>query len=276
MKHIRKWTALWAVLSLLLTLWAPMTVGAEAPALSPAAPQAVATPAEQTRRDDLLYVSGELLETLNNGATLRHVYNRIIDGILADEEYIEIPFDTFSLTEEETQLLISVVDATLPESYGDNIGHSYSSFNFYSDGSGATFYPWTYTWDLNETQKELTNRQVEAFTADLEGKSDFDKSRILYQRLVEWNNYDMGVYHQTAYGALIEKMSVCAGYARAYQLLLQAVRSEAFLVAVLDGLFERLLLVCFRLFGRRKRCLFFLKLRFQLFNFVCFFIQAGA
>ena len=223
MKHIRKWTALWAVLSLLLTLWAPMTVGAEAPALSPAVPQAVAAPAAQIQWDDLLYVSGELLETLNNGATLRHVYNRIIDGILADEEYIEIPFDTFSLTEEETQLLVSVVDATLPESYGDNIGHSYSSFYFYSDGSGATFYPWTYTWELNETQKELTNRQVEAFTADLEGKSDFDKSRILYQRLVEWNSYDMGVYHQTAYGALIEKMSVCAGYARAYQLLLQAV-----------------------------------------------------
>ena len=208
MKTTRKFTALLAVLSLLLALWAPMAVVA-APAET-----AVAAPAVRAVADPL-EAPLELLARLDNGDKLCAVYRLILDAVKTGTDYIH--FDDYTLSEEEQQILQSVVDATLPENYGNNVGHSYCSV-------GETyFFNYFYTWDMTEEHKQQTNQQIDALTADLTGKSDFEKSVILYERLAQVNRYDYGTYHQTAYGALVEGMSVCAGYARAYQALLQAV-----------------------------------------------------
>lgn len=67
------------------------------------------------------------------------------------------------------------------------------------------------------------------------GMSDFEKALTLHDALVRGTEYDYVTYErikqdeqyqsdsQTAYGCLVEHNAVCAGYSRAYQLLLQRV-----------------------------------------------------
>lgn len=205
MNKTRKLTALLLVVSLLCALWAPMAVSAEA--VMPRAVSAATDPIEAPL---------ELLARLENGDKLCAVYRQIVAAIDAGEYAIEFE-DGYTLTDEEQLILQTVVDATYPEGYGDYIGHSYCTV--YEN----TFYSWFYDWGLTAEMEAEVNQRVAELTADLYDKSDFDKCRILYERLIEENHYDYGTYHQTAYGALIEDKSVCAGYGRAYQLLLQTV-----------------------------------------------------
>lgn len=65
----------------------------------------------------------------------------------------------------------------------------------------------------------------EAVTDDM---SDYDKAKALHDYLVLNNEYDMRLYSgnmphisYTAYGAILEHTSVCAGYAYAYKMLLE-------------------------------------------------------
>ena len=204
MKTARKLTALLMVVSLLCSLWAPMAVSA-----------AVAQPTPASTAIDPIKAPLELLARLDNGQKLCAVYNQIVDCIQRGDEYVF--FDGYTLSDEEQLILQTVVDATFPESYGDHIGHSYCTV------SADYFHNWFYDWGLTIEMKDAVNQRVAELTADLYDKSDFDKSRILYERVVNENRYDFGEYHQTAYGALIEDKSVCAGYGRAYQALLQAV-----------------------------------------------------
>lgn len=209
---LRKFTALLAVLTLLCALWAPVSVSAEAPA-AVTAPTAPAAPAAA---DDTLEAPLELLAALDNGDKLCAVYSQIIDGIRKGETYFAFE-GGYTLTEQEQNILQSVVDATIPEIYGDFVGHSYCSV--YED----FFSGWFYDWGVTAEQFDQLEQVVAEMTADLAGKSDYEKSLILYERLINANVYDYSEHHQTAYGALIEGASVCAGYARSYQLLLQTV-----------------------------------------------------
>ena len=209
MKPLKKLTALLVVLSLLCTLWVPMAVSAEtaAPIAVDEAPAAVSDPVD---------AAAELLAALDNGDTLCAVYRIIIDAIRNGEEYVSFG-DRYALTETEKNILVSAVDATIPEIYHGNAGHSYATI--YEN----TFYSWFYDWGISAPQFDALASRVAEMTADLTGKSDFDKCRILYERLINTNVYDFSLYDQTAYGALVEGTSVCAGYGRTYQLLLQTV-----------------------------------------------------
>ena len=92
MKTTRKFTALLAVLSLLLALWAPMAVVA-APAET-----AVAAPAVRAVADPL-EAPLELLARLDNGDKLCAVYRLILDAVKTGTDYIH--FDDYVLSDEE-------------------------------------------------------------------------------------------------------------------------------------------------------------------------------
>ena len=58
-------------------------------------------------------------------------------------------------------------------------------------------------------------------------KTDSEKALYLHDYIVKNVKYKMQGEHQTAYGALLDGVAVCAGYADAYKLLLKAVGIEA-------------------------------------------------
>ena len=79
--------------------------------------------------------------------------------------------------------------------------------------------------------KSLYNQKVSELTNGLNGKTEYEKSIILHDRIAETVTYEFTDKDQTSYGALIEGKCVCNGYARAYQHLLQEVGVTAWYVS---------------------------------------------
>lgn len=83
--------------------------------------------------------------------------------------------------------------------------------------------------EFNMTKEELATASTEFFntTNNLLTQVEnlgtpYEKERLLHDMLIERIAYEKGVdKNQSAYSALVEGKSVCAGYARAYQYLLQ-------------------------------------------------------
>lgn len=82
--------------------------------------------------------------------------------------------------------------------------------------------------DYNMTQEELDKASPEFYNTansiltELANLGSYEKEVKLHDRLIREIDYDQGAdMNQSAYSALVEKKSVCAGYARAYQYLMQ-------------------------------------------------------
>ena len=104
----------------------------------------------------------------------------------------------------------------------------------YGDDTTLTFIP-EYaddTGSIKDMEAEL-NAAADSYIAGCPGGTEYDKALWVHDRIVEETGYDSDVlfYAQsvegshfdhayTAYGALVEHKAVCAGYARAYQLIL--------------------------------------------------------
>lgn len=76
--------------------------------------------------------------------------------------------------------------------------------------------------DLETAQAEF-NAQVERIQAGVQAQgSDLEKERYIHDLLLSYVEYDVTAeQNQSAYSALVEGRSVCAGYARAFQYLMQ-------------------------------------------------------
>lgn len=71
--------------------------------------------------------------------------------------------------------------------------------------------------------KSLFQKAVDSYLKPLEGKSPLEKERLIHDKMVKTITYVYGKYDQTAYSALVEKQSVCAGYSRGFQYLMQRI-----------------------------------------------------
>ena len=64
-------------------------------------------------------------------------------------------------------------------------------------------------------------RAIREFTAGLDGMSAVHREKAIHDRMVSQISYIHHDLDQTAFAALVEKKAVCAGYSRAFQLLMQ-------------------------------------------------------
>lgn len=74
------------------------------------------------------------------------------------------------------------------------------------------------------------NTAVDKILQDLPAASDYEKALYLHDTVANYTEYVTDTYDQTAYGALVERKAVCAGYARAYQYLLNRAGMKAWKV----------------------------------------------
>ena len=82
--------------------------------------------------------------------------------------------------------------------------------------------------EFNMTQEERAKASPDFYNTtnslltEVEHLSTYEKERRLHDLLIDRIEYDKGAdMNQSAYSALVEGKSVCAGYARAYQYLMQ-------------------------------------------------------
>ncbi len=159
-----------------------------------------------------------ILAQMENANALRYAYQRIVAGVAAAEAKIDLQHRTYTVTGDELSIVYDMVFRDYPEYFWLKGGWSGSTMNGYVISIAPGYHM---TGATLETAQAALEQQVAALTADLEGKSDYEKSLLLHNRVADATVYVQQGYHQTAYGALVQGAAVCAGYARAYQLLMQ-------------------------------------------------------
>ena len=168
--------------------------------------------------------------TLLTNDIQRSAYRTIADGIAAVMEKItftvsEITSDNMESIMEEIQMAEKMVVKDYPEYFWFNGKCSISI-----DGTSVTVTPDKYTVGgetvtagsakLNAAKNQLEQAISAALAKFPSSPSDYEKAHILHDFIVDRVEYLQQGDHQTAYGALVTGKAVCAGYARAYQLLM--------------------------------------------------------
>ena len=169
-----------------------------------------------------------ILSQMDNSAALSFAYDAIVSGVQNSSAEINLSHSSYKLSWDEVQIAYKLVAADYPEFFwlDGGFGGTVDGDNF-----ALSLRPsYTMSGSTLTAAKSALNAKISALTSDLAGKSDYEKSFILHDRVADAVSYVMSGYHQTAYGALVGGKAVCAGYARAYQLLLQSVGITSFYV----------------------------------------------
>lgn len=151
-------------------------------------------------------------------------YNAIVDGILNMKAKIRIQ-ETDKNTIEK--IMICIMDDH-PELFWCDGSYVYTSYNNYSDFSPTYLY--------GEQEKNSRQNQI-----DIQAKSilnrvqtnwtDYEKIKYVYESVITSVEYVTGAPdNQNIYSSLVNKKSVCAGYTRACQYLLQQMGIECLFV----------------------------------------------
>lgn len=124
------------------------------------------------------------------------------------------------LTTSEVENVITAVFHDHPEFFWMESGYSYK----YNEKK----YCVQIMLSFNETAKDIKNAKQkmnekvsEIVAAASKLEDDYAKEIYVHDAIMELAEYDSsGTFHQSAYGALIEGKAVCAGYSRAFQLIM--------------------------------------------------------
>ena len=154
-------------------------------------------------------------------ADQQFLYDSIAAGIKDAKANIEVNITgkNFDLNKDLSKI-VTMVYSDYPEYFWFTNGWGASAT---SNGTTTTLTltpSYAMTGSALSTAKSKYNSKVDELTSGLNGKSDYEKSKILHDRLADTVTYTSTSNDQNAYGALVEGKAVCNGYARAYQHLM--------------------------------------------------------
>ena len=186
--------------------------------------------------NELIYYGRNELVKLSNGAALVEAYDVICNSLSVSDspQLIDLKNTSKAVYRNEMRTIIDAIISDHPEFFWVSGGYG-TSF----DATSLRVKTLSLNYDfegqaLRSAQNQL-NDVVAEMTRGLFGRTQYEKAKILYDRLILHNTYEKVGYHQTAYGALVNQKSVCAGYSAAYQLLLNEVGISAWTVEGTSG-----------------------------------------
>ena len=142
-------------------------------------------------------------------------YHAMLQGIQALADSIQIP----KLPAEDIYDVFFRLRLDHPEIFWAT---SYQ-YKYYQDSPNIIFIP-EYLFDkakVKEHQKAMQSR-VEKLVRPAKTLSEWEKEKYVHDELIKLVDYHEGTdMNQSAYSALVEGRSVCAGYARAFQYILK-------------------------------------------------------
>ncbi len=166
-------------------------------------------------------------------ANWQYIYDKLVIGCESADPEIEVDISglnlDFSTFNEDHNFLYEMFYGDYPEYFWVNKGHNGASVL----GNTLTLKPsYSMTGSTLANAKSAYNAKVDELTKGLSGKSDYEKAKIIHDRVVDTVTYiSREGNDQNAYNALVEGKAVCNGYARAYQHLLSKVGIPARYVA---------------------------------------------
>lgn len=166
------------------------------------------------------YIGGEETFELAN-TTNQEFYDLMLEGLLAQEEIIDVSAANVNVSGEELSDMITDVINSNPELYYVKSGYSYSTDET-QIVEVIPQYDEKFTAELREKFQNEVNNVLAATVKS--GMSDAEKALSVHDYLVSNIAYDVDYSNEdmyNAYGALIEKEAVCQGYTLLYMMLLR-------------------------------------------------------
>jgi len=166
-------------------------------------------------------------ETLTNKQKI--IYEQLVTGIEKNHKEIRL---RPSASESDAELAMNMIYNDYPEFFWLDGGAV-----FWFSGKKVSSIEPTCLDILNE--QEAMNKAINEIISGMPASADTDYKKALYlhDALIYWADYDWdgNIYDQSPYSALVLRSTVCAGYTRAYQLLLNKVGISSWHVGGTSG-----------------------------------------
>lgn len=170
-----------------------------------------------------------VLQQMEAGGRLVAAYDCLADGVEAAREVISMPKGGNTILVDELKTVFAAVYADYPEFFWLNGGYG-CSYDPMSMQISEVQLSYSLSGNALKTAKAAFDKKTDELVKGLKGKSDYEISKTLHDRLAAAVRYVHTANDQNAYGALGEGEAVCSGYARSYQHLLQKAGIAAWLV----------------------------------------------
>ncbi len=152
-----------------------------------------------------------------------YVYDKLVSECSALEQHrFELAGGSKEITIDELKDVFNTFLNDYPEYFWLTGGYKYS---YDEHTSVVSALEPVYKFSKNQiiAMEQALTAKVNTLTSGLSHLNQYEKSLVLHDRLAAAVEYVQTDNDQHAYGALVEGKAVCAGYARAYQLLLHKV-----------------------------------------------------
>ena len=148
-----------------------------------------------------------------------HVYNALCNGVNKDVPNETIYFDSAkTISKEEMEKGISLFISDHPECFWFRNYYSYTPVGAKVTSVSPVY---SFTGSALTTARAQLDSVVSQIMGGLPDGTNYDKALYLHDALASRVEYVEEGEHQTVYGALVAGKAVCAGYAAAYQMLLE-------------------------------------------------------
>lgn len=158
---------------------------------------------------------------------VKYVYDLLLTEVSKSTPTAKITFDDSKhISKSELEKAVALFVSDYPEFFW------FRNYYSYLPVEDIPYISPTYSFSgsaLTEAKKAF-NEAVSEIMGGLPSGSSYDKALYLHDALAKRVEYVQEGEHQTAYGALVAGKAVCAGYAAAYQLLLQEAGIKAWTV----------------------------------------------
>jgi len=153
----------------------------------------------------------------------RGAYNAIYNGVKSKKDSINL--SPYNLTENQFDRIVELYCYDHSEHYWFPLEFEYSKAG---NKVTAMILKNHYLTGFNDAVFEAA---VKELLRAADGKtSDYDKALALHDALVKHITYQEAPNAHNAYGAIVDRKAVCEGYAEAYQILLQRVGIQSYIV----------------------------------------------
>ncbi len=157
-----------------------------------------------------------------------YVYDTLASELsrLDPPESIELDRD-MEISEQELVKAFTLFKSDYPECFW--VGSTYRYSHIENNIVSASF-DYSFQGEALTKARSALENAINNIMLGMPNTSNYDKALYLHDALCRRVTYEAVGEHQTAYGALVSEKAVCAGYAAAYQLLLQRAGIDAWTV----------------------------------------------
>ena len=187
-----------------------------------------AAKAANTEEPEIPYYGRYALSTMERADAYLYAYDQITAGVEETTEAIDVFNDKDYLSRDELTMIVNVYQSDHGEHFwfGNSYSYSMSSQTVY-----LVFPNYTMTGaQLTQAKQKFQERAGDILSGINPSMTEFEKELYIHDMLVDRNTYDYGSNCYTAYGALVDGVSVCDGYAKAFQYLLMCAGIQSYRV----------------------------------------------